>query len=78
MQKKAIAADGKAHRTGRMPAETGAGAPGGHHSQPPAPFTCLGSDATPEVGVEGAGLEHRCHQGLVFCYQQVQNLRVGQ
>lgn len=40
--------------------------------------TCLGSDATPEVGVERAGLKHRCHQGLVFCYQQVQGLWVGQ
>lgn len=40
--------------------------------------TCLGSDATPEVGVERAGLEHRRHQGLVLCYQQLQGLWVGQ
>lgn len=40
--------------------------------------TCLGGDATPEIRVERARLEHWCHQGLVFCYQQAQGFWVGQ
>jgi len=83
-KKDATKADGKAHRRetmptasqtqGRRPLKT-------QLARSPSTVraaTCLGSDATPEVRVERARLEHRCHQCLVFCYHQAQGLWVGQ